>query len=219
MKLSIIIPAYNNWSFTKSCLDVFSKLPNDIELITIDNGSTDDTKDYPCSIRNETNFGFGYACDQGWEISRGECVMFLNNDIMFSTKKLDWLYKYIEDIKDNELVGPTGGFVDPKNDFAFVYETDDRHKKINYLSGWCITATRNTWENLTLLGNKGPFDHNTYFSYYEDTDASFRAAKLGMKFRLKPVPLFHVGKQTSKLINMSSMYLESKNKFIKRWKS
>lgn len=213
------MPVYNNWSFTKSCLDVFSKLPNDIELIIVDNGSTDQTKDSSLiSIRNETNRGFGYASDQGYEMSKGDYIMFLNNDIMFNTKKLDWLYKYIEDIKDNELVGPTGGFVDPKNDFAFVYETDDIHKKINYMSGWCIIATRNTWEKLTLLGNKGPFDYNLYFVYFEDTDLGFRAAKLGMKFRLKPVPLFHVGRQTSKLINMSSMYLESKEKFIKRWK-
>jgi len=219
MKLSIITPVYNNWAFTKSCIDVFSKLPNDIELLIVDNASTDATKDCPhITIRNLVNKGFGFASNQVYKQSTGDYVMFLNNDIMFNTKDLSWLYKYIEDIGDNELVGPTGGYVDPKNDYAFAYETNDNKKQINYMSGWCLTATRNTWDKLTLPNNDGPFDANTYFAYFEDTDTSFRAKQLGMKFRLKPVPLVHIGRQTSKLINISSMYLESKGKFLKKWK-
>ena len=42
-RLSICIPVYNKYAFTKSCLDDLYKLPEDHEIIIIDNGSTDDT--------------------------------------------------------------------------------------------------------------------------------------------------------------------------------
>jgi O-antigen biosynthesis protein len=219
MKLSIIMPVYNNWAYTKSCLDTFANLPHSSELIVVDNGSTDETRD--CSlvrIKNKENKGFGYAIGQGYEISRGDYVMFLNNDIVFKTRELDWLERYVADIVDDELVGPTGGFVDPKNNFTFLYETKDGTKPINYMSAWCLTATRKTWDKLTLPGNQGPFDSQTFFCYFEDTDASFYAKKLGMNFRIKPVPLEHIGRQTSKKMDMAMVFWESRENFLKKWK-
>lgn len=221
MKLSIIIPIYNKWSFTKSCLEVFKTLPSDIEIIIVDNGSIDETQSaieqYNVKyIKNDSNLGFGQACNIGYHQSIGDYVMFLNNDIMFKTKDNSWLYSYIGKIKDNELVGPSGGFVDPKNDFSFCYETKDNSKPINYVSGWCISAKRNTWEKLS--GTIGPFDSKTFFLYFEDVDLSFRASRLGMKLVLAEVPLEHIGKQSSKQGEIYPRYLRAKKNFVNKWK-
>ena len=42
--LSICIPVFNKFNFTKSCLKDLEKLPNDHEIIVVDNGSTDETQ-------------------------------------------------------------------------------------------------------------------------------------------------------------------------------
>lgn len=42
--LSIVIPVFNKYAFTKACLTDLSKLPEDHQIIIVDNGSTDETR-------------------------------------------------------------------------------------------------------------------------------------------------------------------------------
>ena len=42
--LSIVIPVFNKFNFTKACLSDLSKLSSDHEIIIVDNGSTDETQ-------------------------------------------------------------------------------------------------------------------------------------------------------------------------------
>lgn len=231
MKLSIIIPVLNNWIYTRYVLETLKNLNNDCEVIVVDNGSTDDTKVhlqfYSIKfknikfIKNEKNTGYGYACNQAYKMSKGGVVLFLNNDIKFNDKSLKFMYQLIEDINHTDsplLFGPTGGYVDPNNNFEFKYESQDPNQVINYMSGWFLAAKRSTFDQLIVGSNAGPFDAETYFCYFEDTDLGILAAQKGIKFQLYPVPVVHLGKKTSSMLNTGKLYLESKPKFINKWK-
>jgi GT2 family glycosyltransferase len=233
MNLSIVIPVFNNWAYTKNCINNFIAMQNKhLELIIVDNASTDDTQKYivdlldklPNSqyIRNEKNCGFGAAVNAGINKASSECIMILNNDIRFGDMSLSklWFINLSAIIKDNDnmLIGPTGGYVDPENNFAFCYETNDPAKTINYMSGWCLAAQKEVWNTLAVPGVSGPFDSNTFFLYFEDSDLGFRAREKNIDFHIISTSLKHIGKQTSKLINTSKYYTESRNHFIKKWK-
>ena len=228
MRLSIIIPVFNNWMFTQNVMNKFESLSNNYEIIIIDNGSYDGTdknivpflKNNVRYIRNNSNCGFGRACNQGYAISVGRSVMFLNNDIKFGNSSFEWLDQLCDHVESLSpaLVGPTGGLVDSKT-FQFKYETENPKDKINYMSGWCLTAKRSTWDSLILPGNDGPFDAKSFFCYFEDTDLGFRSLMKKIKFDLHPVPLVHIGKQTSKNMNVSQLYLQSREVFVKKWKN
>jgi len=221
-KLSIVIPVYNNFKFTNSVLKWF-KNRNDFEIIIVNNASTDNTKtelenmklsmDNLISIHNEINIGFGGAVNLGISKAKSDYVLILNNDIMIATSSDSWLLSLIS---NDALVGPTGGFLD--NNLNFKYETENPNDKINYMSGWCLCAHKMIWNKLILPECSGPFDNKTYFCYFEDTDLSFRAAKLGIPFKMVKIPVFHIGKQTSKKLNTTQLFTESKKKFIKKWK-
>lgn len=86
------------------------------------------------------------------------------------------------------------------------------------MSGWCLAANISVWNSLVQPNTTGPFDDKTFFCYFEDTDLSFRAKNLGISFRLQNIPVHHIGKQTSKTINTKALYLESKDKFINKWR-
>lgn len=224
-KLSIIIPVLNNLKYTKNCVEKLLLLnSNDFEIIIIDNSSNDGTAEYLCSIKNnnfkfisnQINTGFGYACNQGYQISSGKNILFLNNDIKFSDLYQNWFAKLDDTIIDNELISPSGGFID--KDFNFKYETQLPSKEFNYLSGWCLAGSKKTFDKLILDGCVGPFDNVSFFVYYEDTDLSFRASKLNINLKLINCPLVHFGKQTSSKMNLSEMYLNSKAKFHEKWK-
>ena len=84
--LSIVVPVFNKYNFTKSCLQDLCRLTNDHEIIVVDNGSTDQTeaalKDSKEIVykRLHENTGFAKACNYGYAWAKSPNVMFLNND-------------------------------------------------------------------------------------------------------------------------------------------
>lgn len=96
---SLIIPAYNEEKRIGEVLDIIlKKLPN-YEIIVVDDGSKDKTKEIALSkgvkvISYTPNKGKGYAVKKGFLHSKGEFVGFVDAD-----KSID--PKYIEKIFDN----------------------------------------------------------------------------------------------------------------------
>jgi GT2 family glycosyltransferase len=236
-KLSIVIPVFNKWNFTKSCLNDLMQLSSDHEIIIIDNGSSDETnieiskldKDFNqlkngkaglAYYRFEENQGFAKGCNKGYQISTGNNIIFINNDIRVKSKHENWTQIILDSIKENTLVGPTGGMIDPIN-FQFLYETRDPNKPKNYMSGWCLAASRSTWEKLHIPridGKRGAqIFSEEFFCYFEDTDLGFRASKLSIEFRLVDIPVVHFGKITSGQISTHKLYSEARKIFITKW--
>lgn len=94
--LSIIIVSYNTVDLTTQCLESIAssiaKSPIDLEVIVVDNASTDDsvekikqTKLYALGckvIENDTNVGFGKANNIGISQAKGKFILFLNSDTL-----------------------------------------------------------------------------------------------------------------------------------------
>jgi GT2 family glycosyltransferase/glycosyltransferase involved in cell wall biosynthesis len=90
-RCSIIIPVVNNLELTQACLKSIKEntAPGSYEIIAVDNGSTDGTRDFLQRneyarvlkpILNETNLGFARASNQGARAAQGDFLVFLNND-------------------------------------------------------------------------------------------------------------------------------------------
>ena len=111
-------------------------------LVLIDNGSDAETADALQSlppergivIRNESNLGFAAANNQGYAQAEGDIIVFLNSDIAGDPA---WLKLVADDVQDGALYGPS-------LNQQLVYGM-----WVPYIEGWCIAATRATWERLT----------------------------------------------------------------------
>lgn len=219
MKLSIVILAFNKFKFTKSCLNDLSYLPNDHEIIIIDNNSTDETKEQLESseeityIRNNENLGFAKGCNQGYRISKADTVLFLNNDIRVNDNKSNWTDNILQ-YTDKYLVSPTMGLLD--KDLSFVKEENKTLTGNSYLSGWCLASSKNNFNKLDL--GEGQIFNEKFNFYFEDTDLSFRARKLGIPMKVVEIPVSHFGKVSSKQLNVSALYSKAREVFIKQWK-
>ena len=223
-KLAICIPVFNQWAYTKRALQDLSALPDDHGLFIVDNGSEDNTKKLQSSgkiyvIKNSKNLGFAFASNQAFAkaVELGyENVMFLNNDIRIAGENSVWTEPLIRAAQEGCLVGPTAGCLDDQ--FNFLREaTKLPTRGYGYLSGWNITAAVPTWQRLILEGEIGPFAAASFFSYFEDTDLSFRAQKMGIELRIVDVPVRHIGKVTSSKMGISELYVKSKKTFIEIW--
>ena len=93
MLISVVIPVYNTSSYLSRCIDsIFEQDLKDVELIFIDDCSTDDSfhvlnqclRGRECDnltiIRNPHNLGSGETRNKGIELSKGEYVIFIDSD-------------------------------------------------------------------------------------------------------------------------------------------
>ncbi len=87
VKLSVIIPLYNAEKYLRQCLDsVISQSLRDIEIICVDDGSTDSSpdilleyqqRDSRVIVQRQQNLHAGVARNTGMEVARGEYIHFL----------------------------------------------------------------------------------------------------------------------------------------------
>ena len=97
-KVSVIIPIYNVEEYLRACLDsVLNQTLGDIEIICVDDGSTDCSamilaeyaaKDSRVRIVAQKNAGAGAARNTGLAIAQGQWVSFLDADDVFDSKML-----------------------------------------------------------------------------------------------------------------------------------
>jgi len=234
-KLSIIIPVWNKYNFTKACVEDLSRLNEDYEIIIVDNHSTDQTQaelEKNSRIvyqRNPENLGFAKACNIGYGLATAPNVLFLNNDIRVRSNHENWPELLLKHCATS-LVGPTMGQLDEK--LNFVQEANRLLPGKSYMSGWCLASSREIFEklripnqrNLLLTDRFDPLTHAPEIfseefglAYFEDTDLSFRARKLGIPFEVVQVPVVHFGKQTSKELNTHQLYQKARQIFVKKW--
>jgi glycosyltransferase involved in cell wall biosynthesis/Flp pilus assembly protein TadD len=112
---SIIIPVLNNLSLTRQCLESISENTDcPYEIIVVDNGSSDGTRDYlnrveaenwVRAIYNRANLGFARASNQGAQAARGDYLVFLNNDTIVQP---GWLEELLACARKDGKIGAVG---------------------------------------------------------------------------------------------------------------
>ena len=107
-KISIIIPVYNAQKHLRECLDsVVNQSFKDIEIICVNDGSTDNTKnilneyskDTRITIINQENQGQGSARNNALNIAKGDYIQFVDADDWIELETCEKLYK--KAVKDN----------------------------------------------------------------------------------------------------------------------
>ena len=98
-KVSVIIPVYNSAEYLGQCLDsIFLQTLNDIEVICVDDGSTDDSPsilstyamlDDRLKLVHQENAGPGVARNRGMQEATGEFIIFLDSDDFFHKEMLE----------------------------------------------------------------------------------------------------------------------------------
>lgn len=102
VKVSVIMPIFNAADYLRPALDsVISQTLRDIEIICVDDGSTDNSleilKEYQQNderirIVTETNAGPALARNNGIRRARGEYIAFLDDDDFYEPRFLEALY-------------------------------------------------------------------------------------------------------------------------------
>jgi len=166
-KVSVVIPAYNKAELTiKTVESVLNQTYKNIEIIVVDDGSTDDTKSRLDPYADRIKYVFkknGGACSArnlGIKLASGEYVGLLDCDDLYTTKKIELCVDYLEKHSDCGFVHTAAYFID-ENDtiLRFFSHYQSRH------TGWIAKRLlqRNFICNSTIVARKLCFEKAGYF--------------------------------------------------------
>lgn len=212
MKLSFVIPAYNEESYLGSCLDSIireSATGNyDLEIIVVNNASTDRTREvalsYPgVKVVDEPRKGLLYARQAGYLASSGELIANIDSDTRLTR---GWIQTVFDEFENNpRLVALSGPFI--------YYDMPMRMNigiRIYYYFGFIAYLINRFILQIGSMLQGGNFvvrrialeiigGYNLNISFYgEDTDMANRLRKVGgVKFTFK-LPIYSSARRLKK---------------------
>lgn len=111
--VSVIIPVYNAEKYLRECLDsVINQTFKDIEIICVDDGSTDNSvnilneyaeRDNRVIVLKQNNSGPSKARNLGWDLAKGIYIAFLDSDDVWHRRKLEIQHNFMIDNKEISL--------------------------------------------------------------------------------------------------------------------
>lgn len=116
MKMSIIIPCYNEEKNIPLILEKFKKIikTEDIEIILVNNGSTDNSSEvlkellpnyeFARNVNVNVNQGYGYGIVQGLKEAKGEFIGWLHADLQTDPNDALKAYKLLEENNWNKNI-------------------------------------------------------------------------------------------------------------------
>ena len=184
--ISVIIPAYNHAQFVEEAVEsVLSQTYKHLEVIVVDDGSTDDTRDILKKYQNkltyifQKNNGQSSARNHGIRTGKGTYIAFLDSDDLWLPEKLELQMEVMSQNQTIGLVSCGAYIINPKGrieDEWIREEYQTREKLLRdlqtrklFLNTSCVLVKR------MCLDRVGEFKEGLGFA--EDWDLWLRIAR------------------------------------------
>lgn len=203
--VSVIIPTYNRASFLeKSVQSVISQTIKNIEIIVINNYSTDNTLDIIRSFNDNRikiiNFKNGGVIaksrNQGMIQSTGKYIAFLDDDDLWRPDKLELQIKYLESHPEFGLVYSNAIIIDEKGNRKglLLNRGQAREGRIfQYLLGGNFIPILTLLMKREVLESNGLLFEEPSMIAVEDYEYLMRAAlKFGFGYIDKPMAMYRI---------------------------
>ena len=190
MALSVVIPARNAAGTLHRCLESVRRGVDAVELIVVDDGSTDGTNDvarrYDATVlRYERSVGPAAARNAGARMARGEVVLFLDADVVVAEHAVSRVITTFKE--DPELGAVFGSYDDAPSGGSFV--SDYRNLLHHFIHQHSREDSESFWAGCgavrrSVLLEVGGFDERYRRPSVEDIELGGRLSRAGHRIRL-----------------------------------
>lgn len=232
--ISVIIVNYHSARMTKRAVDSVLQEDEDIEVFVVDNTTTVEERHtlksfLPENIKlifNETNEGFGKACNRAYTMSRGKWLFLLNPDAYVLPGALKKLKHFLINHPQAAAAGPLiywdeqKHFILPPNYLPLPSQNLLLANRCRIPALTHLYALRWRWWSLRVLNSASPLEQyslsggsvllrrdsieaagglfdESFFLYYEDSDLFLRLREAGYKlYLLNSATVIHNYNQT-----------------------
>ncbi len=246
--VSVVLLNWNGRKFLKECVDsVLSQTYSSIELIVIDNASSDSSveflrKTYPDKfqiVENPANIGFSRAINQGFRLAEGSCLMPLNYDIVMES---DFVSEMVKALAADEKTGSVAGkllrfnengrtkIIDSTGHVIFrnryvINRGEDQSDegqfdREDFVFGTTGAVPLYRREMLDDIAWQGEYFDESFFIMLEDVDLDWRAQLRGWKCIYEPKAVaYHF--RTASGVGHSRLIQRHyyKNRYLTIWKN
>lgn len=188
IKISVVIPAYNAGKYLERCINsIINQTLSDIEIIIIDDGSTDSSQEIYSKMSNLDeriktykikNSGSGFARNLGLQKSIGKYIYFCDPDDWIEPTLLNDNYKKAEKEKSDVVFFGVNNYFYRKQSPNFVYygsrtmKNDSKEFRKKFAELYNAGLTSCVWNKLYRIEYLK--NNNCEFSYYsQGQDLSF----------------------------------------------
>jgi glycosyltransferase involved in cell wall biosynthesis len=188
---SIIIPAFNaSESIGRTLSAVLAQSDETVEIIVVDDGSTDDTaeivKRFPVKYIGQENRGPASARNLGAQNAQREIIIFLDSDCV---PQAGWLQAMTAPFENPEISGVKGRYITRQKslvarfvqlEFEERYRMLEKRKFIDFVDSYSAGFRQSAFQTV------GSFDESFPKADNEDVDLSYKLANAGYKMVYAP---------------------------------
>jgi GT2 family glycosyltransferase len=236
--VSVILVTFNRAELTYQCLQALKGSNVPLDLIVIDNASSDataallDRLENARVIRNPKNVHFVRAVNQGLAYVRAEFTLLLNSDAVLTPTALTNLLHALRrrphaGAAGPRLVFPNGTLQEAgsivRSDGSTIgygrsldpFAEEFRHmREVHYASAACLLLRSE------VLREIGGLDEAFAPAYYEDVDLGLQLLRSGRPTIYEPTAtVFHVESASSSPIEAQERIAGNRAKFVQKWRS
>jgi cellulose synthase/poly-beta-1,6-N-acetylglucosamine synthase-like glycosyltransferase len=193
LRCSVVIPVKNGAAVLGDCLRALScqTIPaSEIEVIVVDDGSTDDTvsvaRCYEALVLSQPPSGAAAARNLGSSEAKAEIVLFIDADC---DPMPDWIEQMLRPFEDPTVAGVKGAYYSRQTEpmARFVqHEYEDKYERMSRFRDIDFIDTYSAAFRRRILRETGGYDTVFPNASVEDQEFSFRVARAGHKMRFAP---------------------------------
>jgi O-antigen biosynthesis protein len=237
--VSVVIVTHGGWEIARRALEALVHNTDPcFEVVIVDNASLDGTAERlreevegATLIFNESNAGFGMACNQGAEAARGELLCFLNSDALVEPSWLPPLLAMLEPpevgaavpmlLNEDGTVQEAGSVIDSVGWAIALGGGEDPGRleyrfprEVDFGSAACMLLRRADFFAV------GGFDAAYEPAYFEDVDLSFKLKERGLRTMYEPRSrVVHVRFGSGNWDAARELMTKNRRVFYRRWAS
>lgn len=204
--VSVVILSWGTLQETTNCIKAIESCSyKNIEIIVLDNGSQDGSKEYLEGLGDKiiyidepVNIGFAGGQTEAYKHVSGDYIALVNTDAIIAK---DWVDVTVKEMQRDDTIGAIGGksfdyndkqlaydtssdyssyqFIDPVYGYAHTLRHGEERQEVSSVSGAGVLIRREAIEQV------GYFD-DAFFAYYEETDLFARFKRHGYKIVYLP---------------------------------
>jgi len=248
--VSVLIVTWNSAQFLEKCFASIDRQEyRDLEVVVVDNASTDITRDLLRSreakwrvMYNPTNVGFAAGQNQALRAAHGDWLLCLNPDVLlaedFIVRLLEALSLHAEagaicgkllrwvpsaEVERTHIIDSTGIYFtrNMRHLDRGAEETDNgQYDRLQWVFGATGAAAMFRRPFVEAVSVDGEFFDEDFFAFREDADLAWRAQLMGWKCLYVPSAVaWHVRRVTPERREQLTHEISVKNRFLMRGKN
>ena len=228
MKLSVVITTRNEEANIANCIRAFDAFRGDVEIIVVDNASTDRTKEIAAELgATVLDKGPERSAQRnlGWRTAKADWVIVLDADMILPRETVEEMLRLARedarretlDARLSSLVSCPSAYWIPEVRTGSGLRVKARNFERSFYDGTCIDALR--LFHKPVLEATGGYDENL-IAGPEDWELDIRILATGAKCAVLKSHLLHNEKQLSlrRMLGKKAYYSKSMAAYQAKWK-